>query len=81
MGVFNTFDTREDKVLAFQISMMPILMETWHLSAKELADVFKEYDLLNYMDVALEMFNSTGTPGIIDALEDYIKIQEGIMHS
>ena len=75
------FDTREDKVLAFQISMIPILMETWHLSAKELADVFKEYDLLNYMDVALEMFNSTGTPGIIDELEDYIKIQGGTIHS
>lgn len=67
--------SREDRVLAFELSMIPIMMGSWHLSVKELATLFKSYDILDYMDVALEMFNSTGTPGILEDLADYISIQ------
>lgn len=67
--------SREDMVLAFELSMIPIMMRSWHLSVKELATLFKSYGILDYMNVALEMFNSTGTPGILEDLADYISIQ------
>lgn len=67
--------SREDSILAFEISMLPIMMRSWHLSVKELATLFKSYDILDYMNVALEMFDSTGISGILEDLADYISIQ------
>lgn len=43
--------SREDAVLNMQITLIPILAESWKLSLEQLRDIFKEYDVLNYIDI------------------------------
>jgi hypothetical protein len=53
------------------------LAEAWKKTYSELSDMFKKYDVLSYIDVCYENYNSTGNQGIIDDLQDYIEMQGG----
>ena len=68
---------RDKEVLNMQLVLIPVLAEAWKKTYSELSDMFKEYDVLNYIDVCYENYNSTGNQGIIDDLRDYIEMQEG----
>ena len=68
---------REKEVLNMQLVLIPILADAWKKTYSELSDIFKKYDVLSYIDVCYENFNSTGNQGIIDDLKDYIEMQGG----
>lgn len=69
--------TRDREVLNMQLILIPILSEAWKLSYSELSEVFRKYDVLSYIDVCYENYNSTGNQGIINDLKDYIEMQGG----
>ena len=69
--------TRDKEVLNMQLVLIPLLAKAWKKTYSELSDMFKEYDVLNYIDVCYENYNSTGNQGIIDDLQDYIEMQGG----
>ncbi|MBQ6090681.1 MAG: DUF3791 domain-containing protein [Lachnospiraceae bacterium] len=69
--------TRDKEVLNMQLVLIPLLAKAWKKTYSELSDMFKEYDVLNYIDVCYENYNSTGNQGIIDDLRDYIEMQGG----
>jgi hypothetical protein len=60
-----------------QLVLIPILSDKWKLSYSELSILFSKYDVLGYIDVCHEKYNSTGNQGIIDDLNDYIEMQGG----
>lgn len=66
---------REKEVLNMQLVLIPILAKAWKKSYSELSDLLKKYDVLSYIDVCYEAYNSTGNQGIIDDLQDYIEMQ------
>ena len=68
---------REKEVLNMQLTLIPILAKTWKKSYSELSELFSQYDILSYIDVCYENYNSTGNQGIIDDLQDYIEMQGG----
>lgn len=68
---------RTEAVLRMQLTLIPILLQSWKLNLSELRNIFVKYDVLSYIDTCYEMFNSTGNQGIIEELEDYIDIQGG----
>ena len=68
---------REKEVLNMQLVLIPILADVQKKTYSELSDIFKKYDVLSYIDVYYENFNSTGNQGIIDDLKDYIEMQGG----
>jgi hypothetical protein len=68
---------RDKEVLNMQLTLIPILSKAWNKSFSELSDIFKKYDILSYIDVCYEKFNSTGNQGIIEDLQDYIEMQGG----
>ena len=68
---------REKEVLNMQLVLIPILAEAWKKTYSELSDLLKKYDILSYIDVCYEKFNSTGNQGIIEDLQDYVKMQGG----
>lgn len=70
---------RDKEVLNMQLVLIPILSETWKKTYAELSELFRKYDILSYIDVCYEKYNSTGNRGIIDDLEDYIRLQGGII--
>ncbi len=68
---------REKEVLNMQLTLIPLLSDAWRKSYSELAKIFREFDILSYIDVCYENYNSTGNQGIIDELKDYIEMQGG----
>jgi hypothetical protein len=68
---------RDKEVLNMQLVLIPILAEVWKKTYSELSDLLKKYDVLSYIDVCYENYNSTGNQGIIDDLQDYIEMQGG----
>ena len=68
---------REKEVLNMQLVLIPILANAWKKTYSELSDLLKKYDVLSYIDVCYEAYNSTGNQGIIDDLQDYIEMQGG----
>ena len=68
---------RDKEVLNMQLVLIPILAKAWHKSYAQLAVIFEKYDVLGYIDVCYENYNSTGNQGIIDDLRDYIEMQGG----
>ena len=69
--------TRNDTVLNMQLALIPFLKNAWELSFSQLSDIFRKYDVLGYMDVCYENYNSTGNQGILEDLEEYIEMQGG----
>lgn len=69
--------SREEGVLNMKITLIPIMAMGWKKSFVEISEMLKKYELLDYIDACYEYFNSTGNQGILDELEEYIKIQGG----
>ena len=73
----SVMDARDKEVLNMQLVLIPILAEAWNKTYSELSDLMKKYDILSYIDVCYENYNSTGNQGIIEDLQDYVKMQGG----
>lgn len=71
---------RDKEVLNMQLVLIPVLAEAWEKTYSELSEMFKKYDVLSYIDVCYENYNSTGNQGIVDDLQDYIEMQGGIVN-
>lgn len=76
-GEFLALEQRDREVLNMQLTLIPILAKAWKKTYSELSDMFVKYDVLSYIDVSYEIYNSMGNQGIINDLEDYIKLQDG----
>ena len=70
---------RDKEVLNMQLVLIPILAKAWKKTYSELSDLLKKYDVLSYIDVCYEVYNSTGNQGIIDDLQDYIEMQGSLL--
>ena len=68
---------RDKEVLNMQLVLVPILSRSWNMTFAELSEIFKKYDVLDYIDVCYEKYNSTGNQGIIDDIREYIELQGG----
>jgi len=68
---------RDREVLNMQLVLIPILAKSWKKSYAQLALLFEKYDVLGYIDVCYETYNSTGNQGIVDDLREYIEMQGG----
>ena len=73
----SVMNVRDKEVLNMQLVLIPVLAEAWKKTYSELSDLLKKYDVLSYIDVCYENYNSTGNQGIIDDLQDYIEMQGG----
>jgi hypothetical protein len=45
------------------------------ITPKEFVELDRKYGLLRYLELGYEPFHLTGTQGVIDEIEDYIRIQ------
>lgn len=70
-------EKRIDDVKNMQMVLIRVMMREWKLTGDEMADLIKNYDLLDIIDSGYEIFNSTGTPGILNEIENYIKMRGG----
>ena len=68
---------RDKEVLNMQLVLVQVLSRSWNKTFSELAEIFRKYDVLSYIDISYENYNSTGNQGIVDDIQEYIELQGG----
>lgn len=71
--------TRADNVLNMQITIANCMKQEWNIDFTTVSDLLDKYDLLSYIDICYEKYNSMGIKGILDDLKSYIDAVEGLV--
>jgi hypothetical protein len=53
------------------------MSEEWNINYSKVGELLKKYELLPYIDVCYETYNSMGIKGILEDLKSYIDLLEG----
>ena len=69
--------TRTDNVLNMQITIANCMKQEWSIDFSKVSDLLDKYDLLSYIDICYEEYNSMGIKGILEELKSYIGAIEG----
>lgn len=64
--------TRTDNVLNMQITIANSMKQEWNMDFSKVSDLLDKYDLLSYIDLWYEEYNSMGIKGILEDLKSYI---------
>lgn len=64
--------TRNDNVLNMQITIANCMKQEWDIDFSKISDLLDKYDLLSYIDICYEEYNSMGIKGILLDLKSYI---------
>lgn len=67
---------RADHVLDMQITIANCMKQEWKINYSKVSDILEKYDLLSYIDVCYEEYNSMGMKGILQDLRSYIDVME-----
>ena len=69
--------TRTDNVLNMQITIANCMKQEWSIDFSKVSVLLDKYDLLSYIDICYEEYNSMGIKGILEELKSYIGAIEG----
>ena len=61
--------TRSDNVLNMQITIASCMKQEWNMNFCEISDLLDKYDILSYIDICYEEYNSMGIKGILNDLK------------
>lgn len=64
--------SRTDNVLNMQITIANCMKREWKLDFCEVSELLEQYDLLSYIDICYEEYNSMGIKGILQDLKCYM---------
>jgi hypothetical protein len=64
-----------NQVAHLQTEIAHAYMRKNHLSPSDFVDLDRKYGILRYIEDGYEPFHLTGTEGVLDEVEDYIRIQ------
>lgn len=64
--------SREENVLNMQITIANCMKQEWNLDYCTVSELLEKYDLLQYIDICYEAYNSMGMKGILQDLKSYI---------
>jgi uncharacterized protein YpuA (DUF1002 family) len=71
--------TRTDNVLNMQITIANSMSDEWNIDYNRVSELLEKYDLLPYIDVCYEIYNSMGIKGILEDLKSYMDTLEGAL--
>ena len=69
--------TRADNVLNMQITIANCMKQEWGVEYGNVSDLLDEYDLLSYIDICYEEYNTMGIKGILQDLKSYMDAVKG----
>ena len=69
--------TRADNVLNMQITIANCMKQEWGVDYGIVSDLLDEYDLLSYIDICYEEYNTMGIKGILQDLNSYMDAAKG----
>ena len=55
---------REDNVLNMQITIINCIRQEWNIDFCKISELLNKYDLLSYINICYEEYNSMGIKGI-----------------
>jgi len=64
-----------NQVVHLQVEIVHAYMRAHGLKPKEFLALDKKYDILRFLEIGYGAFHLTGTQGVLDELEDYIRLQ------
>ena len=77
-GVIMTNNSERDEGVKYlQVTLLPIMMKEWHIDGEQLQEVLVKYNILPYIDVCYEHYNSMGIQGVLEDLQEFIELQGG----
>lgn len=68
--------TRMDNVLDMQITIANCMKQEWNIDFGRVSELLDKYDLLSYIDICYEEYNSMGINGILQDLKSYMEAIE-----
>lgn len=68
--------TRAESVLNMQITIVNCIKQEWNIDFSKISDILDKYDLLAYIDICYEEYNSMGIKGILLDLKSYMDAME-----
>lgn len=69
--------SRTDNVLNMQITIANCMKQEWDIGFEKVSEILDKYDLLSYIDICYEEYNSMGIKGILQDLKSYMEAIEG----
>ncbi len=69
--------SREENVLNMQITIANCMKQEWNIDFCKVSELLDKYDLLPYIDICYETYNSMGISGILQDLKSYMDAVEG----
>jgi hypothetical protein len=69
--------SRTENVLNMQITVANCMSEEWNINYGKVSELLKKYELLPYIDLCYEIYNSMGIKGILEDLKSYMDLLEG----
>ncbi|MCR4684709.1 MAG: DUF3791 domain-containing protein [Lachnospiraceae bacterium] len=70
-------DSKEEDKLTFKLCLTPYMMKRWKKSNEEVGNILEKYHVLEYIDASYEVYNSMGTTGVLEDIEEFIAEQGG----
>jgi hypothetical protein len=64
-----------NQVTHLQTEIAHAYMRQHKLSPADFVDLDRKYDVLRFIEIGYEPFHLTGTQGVVDEVEDYVRIQ------
>jgi hypothetical protein len=70
------FMSRTENVLNMQITIANSMSEEWNINYGKVSELLKKYELLPYINLCYEIYNSMGIKGILEDLKSYMDLLE-----
>jgi hypothetical protein len=65
-----------NQIAYLQAEIAQAYMRQHHLKPTEFVELDRKYNILRFIEIGYEPFHLTGTQGIIEEVDDYIRIQQ-----
>ena len=66
-----------NQILYLQIEIARLYMKRHNLKPSEFLELDKRYDILKFLEIGYEPFHLTGSEGVLNEVEEYIKSADG----
>lgn len=71
--------TRESDILSLKIVIINEMHRRWKIPYDKLSDLVDEYEVLPYIELSYDYFNSMGMPGVLREVKDFVIQQGGVL--
>lgn len=64
---------RETEITFMQTRLIRLASEEWHLPGEQVIHIFKENDVLGYIEIGYGIFSCEGDEAVLDDITDFLK--------